>query len=302
MAREWEAYPRAVLESSATYGRRAAAKSIDGIARREHETSVRIEREPDERSPRDQLLGFRRPIHRETIETAGTGDRVHDVQIAMVVEGKSLRPAEAVVEHFDKAVGRDAIDAIARTERRRGDIQPVIRPERQVECGDAWRNGREHRGATVANAQDRAGSIADEERAVRSERDAAGDAQIGGDRRDVAGRVDLVDAAVEPTRDVQRPSGLKASDVGLARSETNGSREPSANDEDRDRPLLPAGSAERHVDVAVRVDGRAVDLVKSSRERGADFNVRGLARNLVNSDRRVSAIETGGNDSRQLGG
>src|SRR4249919_2916144 len=255
MAREWEAYPRAVLESSATYGRGAAAKSIDGIARREHEASVRIERESDERSPGDQLLGFRRPIHREAIEAARARDRVHDIQIAMVVEGKSLRPAEAVVEDFDKAIGRDAIDAIASTERRRGDIQPAIRPERQVEGGDAWRNGREHRGAAIANAQDRAGSIADEERAVGSERDAAGDAQIGGDRRDVAGLVNLVDAAVEPTGDVQCPVGAKGErrrigEIGDKRL----ARAVGTNDEDRDRPLLPARSAERHVDVSLGID------------------------------------------------
>src|SRR4029453_15018911 len=137
MAREWEAYPRAVLESSATYGRGAAAKSIDGIARGEQEATVRIECEPDERSSGDQLLGFRRPIHRETIEAARTRHRAHRIQSASVVEGGSLRPAEAVVEHFDKAIGRDAIDAIAGTERRRGDIQPAVRPERQGECGAA---------------------------------------------------------------------------------------------------------------------------------------------------------------------
>ena len=98
------------------------------------------------------------------------------------------------------------------------------------------------------------------------------------------------------------PSGSNASDVGFARSDTNGSREPSGRTmKIGDRPLLPARSAEGDVEVAGRVERRAVDLVKAGRERGADVDERRFPGALLDAHRRMAAVEPGRHDRGQLG-
>ena len=73
-------------------------------------------------------------------------------------------------------------------------------------------------------------------------------------------------------------------------------------DENRNRSLLAARSAESDVDIARRVNRGAVDLVKSRRQWRADFDVRRLSRNLFNSNRRMTTVKSRRNDRRQLGG
>ena len=72
-----------------------------------------------------------------------------------------------------------------------------------------------------------------------------------------------------------------------------------AHDVDRDRRLLTARPAERHVQVAVEIEGRVVDLVHAGRERRPDLDVGGLAWRAVDADRRVPAVEPGRDDDGQ---
>ena len=83
-------------------------------------------------------------------------------------------------------------------------------------------------------------------------------------------------------------------DEGLARA-------VGPDDEDRDGRLLAARSAERDVEIAVAIEGRAVDLVDAGGERRADLDVRRLARQLVDADGRLAALETRRHDDDQRG-
>ena len=215
----------------------------------------------------------------QPVDAARTGERVDDVEIAAAVEGEPLRPAEAVVEHFDVAVRRDAIDAVARAERRRGDVQPAVRAEREVKRGDARRNRREHAAPTLAHAEDRCRTDRRRKacrpartRCRRRRRDRSR-------RRHVAVAIDAMDAAVEPARHVQRAVGIerqrgRIGQIGHERL----ARPVGPDDEDRDRPLLPARPAEGDVEIAVAIERRTVHLMKAGRERGADLDVRRFAR------------------------
>ena len=90
----------------------------------------------------------------------------------------------------------------------------------------------------------------------------------------------------------RRPSASKASDVGLGMPLMKGSREPSRRTlKIETGESLATRAAERHVKVAVLVEGRIVDLVKPGGERGADLDVRGLAGSCVDADRGPSAVK-----------
>ena len=90
-------------------------------------------------------------------------------------------------------------------ERRPGHVQRVVGAEREVKRRDARRQRRERRRACPSRSTRKIvpGSIADEQRAVGRERQAAGDAEIGRERlgRSVGGHA--VDRAFEPARHVE---------------------------------------------------------------------------------------------------
>ena len=132
----------------------------------------------------------------------------------------------------------------------------------------------------VAHAQDRSGSIADVQRAVGRERDAARrrrdrwrtivDASVG---------VDAVHAAVEPARHVQPARrDRRPATSGWRGPTTNGSRVPSGRTMKIDTgacwPREPLKVTYR---LPSRVEDRAVDLVQAGRQRRADLDVGRLA-------------------------
>jgi len=296
----WEAYLRANAESSGTACGRTAAETIDGIARRENESFVRIKRETDQRTARQHLLGVGGTVNRNPVQPASPRDSINDIEIAMRIEREPLRPAESVVEHFDGSVGCDSVHRIARRKRRGSDVEAPIGPERQMKCRHARRYAREHRRAPLANPKNRSGAIAYEQRAISSERDAARDTEIGGDHRDGSVCIDAVHAPIETARDME--SAVRAERqrrwIGKIRDERL-ARPVWPHDENRDRALLPAGSAERDVDVTLGVDGRAIYLMKAGGERRPDFDVRSFSCKLIDADRGMATFETGRNDRRQ---
>jgi hypothetical protein len=281
----------------------AIRRPEDRVARREHDPAARVEREPDERAARHELFRFRGTIDREPVHAACPRQGIDDVQDAAGVECEPLRPSESGEEHFHEAVRRHPVDTVARTKGRRRHIQPAVWPEGQVERRNARRDRRKRHGTTVADAKDGAGPIADEKRPVGRKGNAAGDAEVGRDNRGAAVAIDAVHGAFEPARHVQPALGIERQGRGIRQvrhewlAGTVGS-----HDENRDRPLLPARSAERHVQIAGAVEDGTVDLVKASRQRRADLDIGGLARRVLNAHRRVAAIEAGRHDGRQLGG
>ena len=98
---------------------------------------------PMQRAAGDHLLDLGPAIETHAVDAARARERVHDVQIALRIERQPLRPAEAVVEHLDQPVGRDAVHAVARAERRGRHVQPAVGAEREVKRGDARRDARE---------------------------------------------------------------------------------------------------------------------------------------------------------------
>ena len=108
-------------------------------------------------------------------------------------------------------------------------------------------------GASIRDTQNRARSIADIQRAVGTEGDAAGDAEIRGDDRRPSRQRDPVDAAVEAARDVERALAIERQRgrVGHVGDERL-ARAVRPHDEDRDRRLLAARAAEGDVEIARR--------------------------------------------------
>src|SRR5215212_2094857 len=103
-----------------------------------------------------------------------------------------------------------------RAERRRRYVEVAVGAERQVECGDAWRQRREGVGAAV--------------------------------------RFDAVDAAVETAGDIQ-PARAIESERGRVRhaADERFARAVGPDDEDGHRRLLSARAAESHVEIAVTI-------------------------------------------------
>src|SRR5687767_11485985 len=180
----------------------AVLEAIHGIVRREHDAADRIERKPDKRAAFDQL--FRpAPLAVQAIEGAVAGDGIDDVERAGRVERQPLPASKAFGEFVNRTVGRDAIDDIARRERRRRHIERAVRPEREVERRDAWRERRELHRTAIADGEHGPRAIAYIQPAVRPERDPARDTKVRGMCRYRSVAIDAIDAAVETARDVQ---------------------------------------------------------------------------------------------------
>ena len=78
-----------------------------------------------------------------------------------------------------------------------------------------------------------------------------------------------------------RPPGSKASEVGFARSETNGSREPSGlTMKIATGPSCPREPLKVTYRLPVGVEGGAVDLVQAGRQRRTDLHIGRLAEAL----------------------
>ena len=108
--------------------------------------------------PRELRRRAARPAHRTPIPAAGPK-----------LEGDGRYRTGAI----------DAIDTVAGRERRGRHVQPVVRPPGKVEGGDAGRQRRERRCPSGGrDPEDRPRTIADVERAVRTEGDAAGHPEV----------------------------------------------------------------------------------------------------------------------------
>ena len=86
--------------------------------------------------------------------------------------------------------------------------------------------------------------------------------------------------------------------VGQPRDERL-ARAIAAHDVDRHGRFLAARSAEGDVEVAVAIEGGAVDLVHASRDRRANLDVGRFAGRAVDADRRVPAVEAWRDDDGQ---
>ena len=104
----------------------------------------------------DQLgLGTRRLRRRpQAIDAAGARQRLGHRQRAVGVDGEPLRPAEASVDRPDVALAADPVDAVARGNRRTGDIERRVgRVPGQVVGGHAGRQRRERRGVPLCESR-----------------------------------------------------------------------------------------------------------------------------------------------------
>src|SRR5205085_5646067 len=112
------------------------------------------------------------------------------------------------------------------------------------------------------DAEDRSGSIADKQRPVVAEREAAGDAEVARERLDGAVVADAVDGAFEAARDEETIVRIDRHRrrVDDSRRERF-ARAVGADAEDRDRHLLTARAAVGDVEIAVAVENGVVDLM-----------------------------------------
>src|SRR6185437_8366706 len=124
-------------------------QTIDGVGGCDRDAAMWIEGETDEGRAGEHELRFIGRVEPHTIQAAGAGERVDDIEVAGRVEREALRTAEAAAADRKVTIRRDAIDHIMRAQRRRRHIQETVRTERQVEGGDARGQRRELAGATV---------------------------------------------------------------------------------------------------------------------------------------------------------
>ena len=123
------------------------AEAVDGLAGGEGDAAVRIEGQADQRAARRASAPARaaRPAGsgrgRSTPASASTTYRW-----PRRVEREPLRAAEAGAPRERRSPSAsDAIDRIVRAERRRGDIEMAVGPEREMERGHAGRQRGEQR-------------------------------------------------------------------------------------------------------------------------------------------------------------
>ena len=225
--------------------------------------------------------------------------------MAVAVERQALRPAEAVAEGLDGPLGRHAIDGVARRQ--------ASAPSHTARRRDRTRDGTRRRSAecvaktstlAVAHPQDRSRSIADEQRRRRGRR------RCRRRRRDRWPRLEPIRRRRRGGRcrrsGSRRAAGRRGSsaiDVGLGRSDDERLARAVAAARRRSRPAPPGrATAEGDVEVALAIEGRAVDLVHAGRDRRADLDVGRLARRAVDADRGVPAVEARGDDRRSATG
>ena len=144
-----------------------------------------------------------------------------------------------------------------------------------MERGDAGGQRREHVNLPIgADAQDRARSIADVERAVGTERETRRHAQLRGVELGAIVGEQPVDVPLEPARDIHGAVGTerergRVADVGGNRLAHALTIEPIQ----RNRHLRVAAAAVRDIQPPVAIERGAVDLVDAGRERPRDLDL-----------------------------
>ena len=192
-------------------------------------------------------------------------ERLDDVEGAVGPERQALRPAEVRPGHFHLPVERHPVDVVARGEGGPAHVEMAVGAHRQVERGHRCRHRRHHRRVAVGQeAEDGARAVADQQRAVGREGQAAGDADVADRRLVVAALVDLVDDALEAAGDVELAVGPEGQGGGIHQAGHQRLAAAVAVDaEHRDRHLLSARPAVGDVQAALRVKGGAVHLVQA---------------------------------------
>jgi hypothetical protein len=262
-----------------------------------------VEGDADQAGPRQHQL--RRAARPQLVETAGARQRFDDEQGAAAVHRQPLRPPEPGLLGRHRAIRCDAIEMVARRQRRPGDVKRVVVAEGEMERGDARRQRREDAGPSLGvDFEDRPGAIADKQRAVAREREPARHAQIVRERLRLAVRRHAVDGAFEAAGDVETVLRIdrQRRRVDDPRRERL-ARAVGTHAEDGDRHLLPARAAVGDVEIVVVIEDGVVHLVEAGGERGGDVDREpGLVGGPGDVHRRPSAVETGRHDRRQLRG
>src|SRR5450631_4702288 len=132
-------------------------------------------------------------------DAARAGEGGCDVEIAVHVEGQSLRPSQPLIESGHGSVGIDLVNAIGGT----GDEQVAVRTEGKVIGGDAGFERGENEDLLVGrDLEDGAVAIADVETLRAVKRDPCGDAHAFRISRRGSVGSHLMDGTVEAGRDI----------------------------------------------------------------------------------------------------
>jgi hypothetical protein len=123
--------------------RRRALKPVRRVVGTDHDPAARIERDADQRRPGKRKLGF--VVRRQSIQSAHAGERFDHEQIAARPESNPLGPAEPRISNRDMPVAIDPEYRVVGRQRRRRDVEGLVRAERQMKGRDARRQRREHR-------------------------------------------------------------------------------------------------------------------------------------------------------------
>ena len=215
------------------------------------------------------------------------------------IESDALRSAEPFRTTRHGSVGGDTKYRVVRRQRRGGRIQRAVGPDREMKRRDACRQRGESDCAAIGvHAKDRAGAIADKQRAIGREREPARDAEIGRERLGAAVRRHAVDRALEPARHVEPSLPIE----GHRRRIDDARRKCLARAvgpyaKNGDRHLLTPRAAVGHVQIAVAIEHRIVDLVQTGRKRRRHLDERRLAGDTLDAHRNASALgQAGRND------
>ena len=179
------------------------------------------------------------------------------------------RPNEAATADTSR---RDhPVHRVVGGERRRRHVDRLVGPDREVERRDARRERRKRAGLPAAGRPGRSCPIDRRQTACRRTRTRGRTPRRDRSRRFERCRpVDAVHRPFEPARHVQLALRIDRHRRGVddARRERL-ARAVRAHAEDRDRHLLAARAAVGHVEVALAIEDRVVDLVQAGRERVA---------------------------------
>src|SRR5579864_9451045 len=122
------------------------------------------------------------------------GERGRDVEIAVRVEGQTLRPAQTFIKSAHRSVGIDLVDAVGGA----GDEQVALRIERQVVGRNAdLQRGKDEDLLITRDLEDGAVAVADVETLFAVKGDARGDSHAFRVCRHGAVLRDTIDGAVE---------------------------------------------------------------------------------------------------------
>ena len=151
-------------------------KMMDGAGGGENYGASRSEGQADQALAGDFEIGL--AVGCDLHDAARAGERSGDVEIAIDVEGQSLRASQAFVERAHRAVGIDFVDA---SRCGSGDEQIALRAEGQVIGGDAeLERGKDEDLLVAGDLEDGAVAVADVETLLAIEGDAGGDAHAFG--------------------------------------------------------------------------------------------------------------------------